>query len=69
MSNILNYKGYHARVEFDVTNKVLYGKIEGIRDLINFESDSLQSVENQFHSAVDGYLKFCSEVGKAPDKE
>ena len=69
MKSILEYKGYHAKVEIDIENKILYGKIEGIRDLVNFESDSVDTLEQEFHDAVDDYLEFCQEMGKEPDKE
>jgi len=68
-NDILEYKGYHARIEFDSVSKVLHGKIEGINDLVTFESDSLFEIENEFHKAVDNYLRFCDETGKAADKE
>lgn len=69
MKNILSYKGYHAKIEFDTESMVLYGKIDGIKDLVNFESDSPQNIEKEFQDAVDDYLEFCNEVGKEPDKE
>lgn len=69
MKNILEYKGYHAKVEIDLEDNVLYGKIEGIKDLVNFESESIENLESEFHSAVDDYLEFCKEVGKNPEKE
>lgn len=67
-SEILNYKGYYTRIEFSSSDKVLHGKIEGISDLVTFESDSSKEIENEFHSAVDDYLEFCKEVGKDPAK-
>lgn len=69
MSNILEYKGYHTKVEYDVVDKKLRGKIEGINDLVDFECESIESVEEEFRSAVDDYLDFCKEVGKEPEKE
>ena len=69
MSNILEYKGYHSKIEFDINDKVLRGKIEGINDLILFESGDIENIEFEFHNAVDDYLEFCKEVGKEPDKE
>lgn len=69
MKNILEYKGYHTKVEVDLEDKILYGKIEGIRDLVNFESETLENFEKEFHFAVDDYLEFCKEVGKVPEKE
>ena len=68
MKNIMEYKGYYTKIEFDSDSKVLYGRIEGINDLVNFESNSLREVECEFHKAVDDYLEFCEEVGKNPDK-
>ena len=69
MKNILEYKGYHTRIEFDSEALVLRGKIEGIKDLVNFECAELSNIEKEFHAAVDDYLEFCKEVGKEPDKE
>ena len=67
-SNILEYKGYYTKVEYSAEDKVLFGKIEGISDLVNFESESSETVENEFHAAVDDYLAFCKDLGKNPDK-
>ena len=69
MKSILQYKGYHARIEFDSEELVLRGKIEGIKDLVNFESASSSDIVQEFHAAVDDYLDFCRELGKEPDKE
>lgn len=69
MKNIMEYKGYHTRIEFNAESMTLRGKIEGINDYIDFEADSIDEVEKEFHSAVDDYLEFCAEVGKEPEKE
>ena len=69
MKNILEYKGYHTKVEVDMESMVAYGKIEGINDLVTFETKNLSEVTKEFENAVDDYLEFCKEVGKAPDKE
>lgn len=68
MNNILEYKGYLTKIEFNSVDKVLYGKIEGISDLIIFENEDASKIEEEFHRAVDDYLSFCEEVGKEPDK-
>lgn len=69
LKNILEYKGYHTKIEFDSEELVLRGKIEGINDLVNFECEDIKDVEKEFHEAVEDYLAFCKEVGKKPDKE
>lgn len=68
MSNILEYKGYLAKIEYSAADGVLYGKIEGIKDLVNFESETAAGIEQEFHSAVDDYLALCAELGQEPDK-
>ena len=60
--DILEYKGYHTRIEYDSQSKVLHGKIEGINDLVTFESESVAKIEDEFHKAVDDYLAFCEVI-------
>ena len=69
MKNVLEYKGYHARVNFDCEAKTLHGYIDGIKDYVDFLCKDPDKVEAEFHSAVDDYLEFCKEVGKEPEKE
>ena len=69
MNNIMEYKGYHTKVEFDAESMSLRGIIEGINDYIDFEADNIASIEDEFHAAVDDYIEFCSTVGKEPEKE
>ena len=52
-NNILQYKGYHAKIEFDSEEFVLRGKIEGINDLVDFECEDIKDLEREFHEAVD----------------
>lgn len=49
-------------IEFDSESKVLYGKIEGIDDLVTFESNSAKEIEKEFHDAADDWLKFRKEI-------
>ena len=68
MKNILEYKGYYAKVNYSAEDGVLFGKLEGINDLVNFESESAIEIEAEFQAAVDDYLEFCECMGKEPDK-
>ena len=68
MNYIPEYKGYHTKVEYSVEDQVFYGKIEGIKDLVNFESVSLNTVEEEFHKAVDDYLARYESLGESPGK-
>lgn len=68
MDDVLEYKGYFTKIKFEQTDKVLYGKIEGIKDFVNFESESALEIENEFHNAVDDYISYCEQKGDSPDK-
>ena len=68
MENLLQYKGYYTVIQYSAEDQVLHGKIEGIDDLVTFESDSTAEIESEFHNAVDDYLAYCEEIGKAPEK-
>ena len=68
MTERLYYKDYFTDVHFDAESKTLYGKIEGIADLINFYTTDATKVEEEFRSAVDDYIEFCKEKGVNPDK-
>ena len=61
--NLLTYKGYYTLIHFEAEDKVLYGKIEGIDDLVTFESESAKEIEKEFHDAVDDWLEFRKEIG------
>lgn len=67
--NVLEYKGYHTSITYDAHAARLRGVIHGIDDHIDFSSDKVEEIEQEFHKAVDDYLEFCAEVGKVPCKE
>ena len=66
--NYLKYKGYFGTVEFNTADKVLYGKVIGINDLVNYESTNVKDIEKEFQAAVDDYLETCKALKKDPDK-
>lgn len=59
-------KGYTARPEYSTEDGVFYGRILGISDLVDFQSESEEKIEMEFHDAVDKYLNLCTEIGKEP---
>ena len=69
MSNLIEYRGYHAKIEYSNEDDVLVGRILGINDTIVFDGESLSEIKDVFHESVDDYLEMCAEIGKEPDKE
>lgn len=68
MSDVLTYRGYSARVEFDADDRLFFGRLAGIEDGVGFHADSVDGLEAAFHEAVDDYLEACVRVGKPPDR-
>lgn len=66
--NTLRYKGYVGSVAYSEPDKVLFGKLEGIDDLVNYEGESVEELTAAFHEAVDDYLIFCEEHNCKPEK-
>ena len=48
MKDFLSYKQYLGSVHFSNADKIFYGKIEGINDLVNFEADNVRDLEKNF---------------------
>jgi predicted HicB family RNase H-like nuclease len=69
MKNVLEHKGYTGTVEFSAVDEVFFGKINGIRDVVTFEADTVSKLKKAFRDAVEDYIETCSAVGKEPDKE
>ena len=69
MSKMMEYKGYHAQIEYDSEDELFVGKVFGIVDSLNFHGTSVTELEDMFHQSIDNYLQMCAEVGKKPDKE
>lgn len=68
MSNILDYRKYRARVEFDADDGLFFGRLAGIRDGVSFHADSVPALVEAFHEAVDDYIETCARLGKTPER-
>lgn len=65
---LLDYKGYSAQPKYSAEDGVFYGRLLGIGDLVDFQAGNVSELESEFRKAVDDYLAFCKEIGKAPAK-
>ncbi len=68
MSKALHYKGYFGAVEFDYEDHTFYGDVVNIRDVIAFEGQTVEELEDSFHQAVDAYLEVCAQQDVEPEK-
>ena len=68
MSNILEHRGYRARVEIDAEDGLFCGRVTGINDGVTFQADTVPALVAAFAEAVDDYLETCAKLGKAPER-
>lgn len=69
MSSMMEYKGYHATIEYDNDDELFIGNVFGIVDSLNFHGTSTEELREMFHQCIDNYLDFCKSVNKNPEKE
>ncbi len=68
MSNVMNYKSYSARIDYDDEDGIFTGKIAGIRDGVGFHGETVDELRAAFHEAVEDYIETCAKISKEPQK-
>ena len=68
MSGMLEYKGYNGTVEYSDADRILYGKVVGVKGYMSYIGDSLESLRKDFEEMIDDYLEECAEDGVEPQK-
>lgn len=66
--NILTYKGYQGRFEYDEKSDTFCGEVLNINDVVTFCGRSVDELKTGLADSVDDYLEFCAEKGRAPEK-
>lgn len=59
MTDNLKYKGFSGTVNFSTEDRVFFGKIEGINDLITFEGATVDGLEKAFKYMVEKHIQDC----------
>lgn len=68
MKDVLLYKGFIGSVHFSMDDRIFFGKIEGINDLVTFEGSTVDELENAFKYMVDEHIKDCKEENRPVEK-
>jgi len=53
----LYYKDYKGSIDYGEVDKCYYGKIWSSKDLVSYESNTLEGLQKAFEEAVDDYIK------------
>ena len=64
----MKYKGYGAVIEYDEEDRLFFGKVINITDVIVFDGLSVEELEKSFHQAIDEYLADNQIIKQKLDK-
>lgn len=64
----MEYKGYHAKFEYDRNDNIFVGEVCGIADSLNFHGSTIGELTEMFHQSIDNYLELCKTANKLPEK-
>jgi predicted HicB family RNase H-like nuclease len=64
---LIECEGYYARVE-RARDGMLYGRVIGLEEIINFKAVTQRLVERQFTRALEAYFERCKARGVKPEK-
>ena len=65
---MIKYKEYLGSVRYSDDDKVFYGRIEGVDDLVTFEGCSVDELVSAFEEAVEDYIALCEQVKRPARK-
>jgi predicted HicB family RNase H-like nuclease len=69
MKNVMRYKGYTARIDFDEADGVFVGNVLGLTEPISFHGASVDELRGDFTFAIDHYLSVCAQAGITPERQ
>ena len=64
----MTYRGYTAAVTYDADDRLFFGRVVDLRDVIHVEGRSVEDLEAAMRETVDDYLACCAEQGERPDR-
>ena len=65
---MIKYKDYIEAVDFDAEIGLFHGTVININDVITFYGTSVTELREEMQKSIEGYLEFCKEQGKTPEK-
>ncbi|MEP7212692.1 MAG: type II toxin-antitoxin system HicB family antitoxin [Acidobacteriota bacterium] len=64
MNNILDYKGYKAKIEFSADDNVFVGRLIGVNEIVVFDAETVEGLKESMRLSVDFYIQTCKAEGK-----
>ena len=68
MSKPLTYKGSATHIEFDAEDRLFFGKLAGISDMMSFHGETVDELIAAFQAAVGDYMVMSAKLKRAAQK-
>jgi predicted HicB family RNase H-like nuclease len=65
---LMRYKGFFGSINASIDDNCLFGKLEFIRPLVNYEGNTPTELKQAFEEAVDDYVSDCEARKIEPEK-
>ncbi len=63
----MKYKEYKAVIEYDEDDRLFFGRVINIKDIIVFDGLSVDELEQAFQTVIEQYLADCQSANKSPE--
>ena len=64
LGQFVEYKGHIGSIEYSDEDKIYFGQLLNIEDLVNYEGHSIEELYEYYREAVDDYMEFREEMRK-----
>jgi predicted HicB family RNase H-like nuclease len=68
MSDLMELRGFKARVEYSADDEVFFGRLLGIEDVVTFEGKTVRELKKAMKEAVDFHIEICERTGRSASK-
>ncbi|MEQ1888980.1 MAG: type II toxin-antitoxin system HicB family antitoxin [Alphaproteobacteria bacterium] len=68
MNKNLMHKGYAAQIGFDAQDRIFFGRVAGIADIVTFHGETVDELVRAFEDAVDDYIGLSEKLGRTAQK-
>ena len=70
MNNVMEYKGYWAKISYSEEDECFIGEVVGLKkSSISFEGNSVKELKKDFKKAIDYHIKICKERNEDPERQ
>ena len=67
INQLIEFEGYRATIQRG-TDGMLYGKVLGLNEVVNFKAATMRVAERQLIRALEAYFERCHQRGMEPEK-